>query len=61
MTGQDLRSLCWCLERRPEVFEAFHALVVGRLAQGTRNESFQNRRERTRAARIEGIRRRHGH
>lgn len=42
------------LDEYPDVFDAYRALVVGGLASrnGQKNEDFQSRRERTRAARI---------
>jgi len=42
------------LDEYPDVFDAWRALVVGGLAarNGAKGESFQHRRERTRAQRI---------
>ena len=51
-TGQDLYGLCLCLERYPEVFDAFYTIAIARVDQGTKKESFASRRARTRAARI---------
>lgn len=56
-TGQDIYGLCLCLERFPEVYEAFRNRILARSLKGTKKEGFQERRERTRLQRIRGLRR----
>ena len=54
-TGQNLYGLCLCLERYPDVYEAFRQRVIKRSQQETSGESFAARRERTRMQRIRGL------
>ena len=56
-TGQDIYGLCLCLERFPDAYEAFRNRVIRRaLNAEPKAESFKERRERTRAQRIQRYR-----
>ena len=51
-TGQDIYNLCRCLERYPDVFDAFYELTVEQFTGEKPRETFNERRERTRAQRL---------
>ena len=51
-TGQDIYSLCLCLERYPNVYMALRQRLIRRALEAANKDGFASRRERTRQERI---------